>query len=347
MISIYPLLLKASLHETLWGGQRLEKDGWKVFSPGQTLIGESWETEMNTIVQNGTYTGQTLADVVDSLGTALLGEQAIAIFGHRFPLLAKFIDANAQLSVQVHPKDDYAALHEGGKLGKTECWYILAAEPNSTIVYGFKAPTNRQQVEQAIQHVTLQDLLHEEPVHAGDVVFVPAGTVHAIGSGVLLYELQEYSDITYRMYDYGRLTPSGKPRELHIAHSLDVSDYFVPPQIKVKPVTLPTPYPTEDRCLVACRYFLTREIQLKECSALHATTAFSCLVLTCLGNNAQVIYNNQTAAVQMTRGETLVIPATLGNYQIKGQGTILLSYVPEPNDTIWQLWQAANPAYRM
>src|SRR5438874_8541554 len=141
--------LEASLHETIWGGRRLERDGWKHLPPGNSAIGEAWETEISTVVQNGPYAGQTLGELVELVGPALLGEEAMAIFGRRFPLLAKFIDANAQLSVQVHPDDAYAAAHEDGKLGKTEFWYILAAEPNATVVYGFKGPTTRPEVKRA------------------------------------------------------------------------------------------------------------------------------------------------------------------------------------------------------
>ena len=343
VVSLYPLRLKASLHETIWGGRRLEVDGWKQLPPSHATIGEAWETEINTIVQNGPHAGRSLGEVTDTWGPALLGKQALTVYGPRFPLLAKFIDAHAELSVQVHPEDDYAAKHEGGKLGKTEFWYILAAEPQAKIVYGFKTPTDQSQVEQAIQNVTLQELLHEETVQAGDVIFVPAGTVHAIGSGVLLYELQEYSDITYRMYDYGRISASGKPRELHIARSLDVARYSPPSQVKIKPVSLPTPYGIEDRCLVACRYFLTREMQLKEHTEFHGITASSCIILTCLEDETLVLYGEEmTQAERITRGETLVIPASLGHYRIKGQGALLFSYVPEPTDVAWQFWQEKN-----
>jgi mannose-6-phosphate isomerase len=339
----YPLRLRPSLHETIWGGRGLERDGWKLLPPGDIAIGESWETEISNIVQNGPYTGKTLGTLVEELSVSLLGKQAFAIFGQRFPLLAKFIDANAQLSVQVHPKDSYAAWHENRKLGKTEFWYILTAQPGARIVYGFKTPTDRAEVAQAIQNVTLDRLLHEECVQAGDVIYVPAGTVHAIGSGIMLYELQEYSDITYRMYDYGRLSASGKTRELHIERSLDVAHYKVPRQIKMKPVSLTNTYGYEDRCLIACRYFLTRELQLKEYTSIEGTTKSSCIIISCLGENVQILYgdglkNNES----ISRGETMVLPAALGHYCLSGNGPLLFSYVPEPTDEIWQKWRTSN-----
>jgi mannose-6-phosphate isomerase len=340
---LYPLRLEASLHETIWGGRRLERDHWKQIPPTQTLVGEAWETETSNLIANGAYAGKTLGTIVQELGTSFIGERAAALYGQRFPLLAKFIDANAQLSVQVHPDDIYAAEHEGGKLGKTEFWYILAAEPHSTIVYGFKEQTTRSEVEQAIQNVTLDRLLHQEEVQAGDVVFVPAGTVHAIGSGILLYELQEYSDITYRMYDYGRLTPSGQPRELHIERSLAVSSYDVAPRIKKTPVTLQSGHNYEERCLVACRYFVTCELHLDGKGAMADQTDGSCIILSSLGAQIEVHYgDNFKQSETLVRGQTMILPATLGTYSIAGNGTLLYSYVPAPADKAWQAWRTQN-----
>ncbi len=343
MERVHPIRLEASLHETIWGGRRLERDHWKPLPPGNSAIGEAWETEVNTSAQNRPYAGKTLGRLVEELGPALLGEQAIAIFGQRFPLLAKFIDANAKLSVQVHPDDAYATRHEGGKLGKTEYWYILDAEPGAMIVHGFKVPTSRAEVQQAIQDVTLERLLHEEPVYAGDVILVPAGTVHAIGSGVLLYELQEYSDITYRMYDYGRLTTAGTPRELHIERSLAVSHYDASPRVKVRPVPLAGGPEYEERCLVACRYFVTRELTFKRSGALNARTGGSCIILSSLGAEVRVCYGEQLEeSERLTRGQTMVLPAALGAYRIEGSGVLLFSYVPSPGDPAWQAWEAKN-----
>ncbi len=343
MKTVHPILLEASFHETIWGGQRLEREGWKRLPRADIAIGEAWETEINTIARNEPYAGKTLGVLVEELGEALLGEQAICVFGQRFPLLAKFIDANAKLSVQVHPDDRYAAEHEGGKLGKTEFWYILAAEPGATIVHGFKFPTSRTEVRRAIEEVRLEELLHEETVCAGDVIFVPAGTVHAIGSGVLLYELQEYSDITYRMYDYGRLTAAGTPRELHVERSLDVAHYDISPKVKMQPVLLAGGEQYEERCLVACRYFLTRELAFGTDGYTKGKTGGSCIILTSLGAEVQVAYGpSLSRSERLSRGQTMVLPAALGDYAIAGTGTLLLSYVPAPGDSAWLLWNQKN-----
>ncbi|MBA2393578.1 MAG: hypothetical protein H0V70_12650 [Ktedonobacteraceae bacterium] len=375
---VYPIKLAASLHETIWGGRRLERDGWKHLPDGNVLVGEAWETETNNLIENGIYAGKTLGAIVQEMGTSLLGERAVQLYGQRFPLLAKFIDANAQLSVQVHPDDTYATEHEGGKLGKTEFWYILATEPGATIVYGFKEQVSHTQVEQAIQNVTLDALLHQEEVQPGDVIFVPAGTVHAIGSGILLYELQEYSDVTYRMYDYGRLTASGQPRELHIERSLAVSSYDVAPHIKKIPVSLAGGPGYEERCLVACRYFVTREMRLNGKGSVNGNTGESCIILSALFPYAEMEQVNHAEPATFSSdlvpsdasersgtiaakdqialyygenlkqseillpGQTMILPADLGAYRIEGHGTLLSSYVPAPSDEAWRAWRAQN-----
>ncbi len=341
MQQCYPLLLASSLHETIWGGRKLEQAGWKSLPHGDVLVGESWETEVSTPVQNGVYAGKTLGEVVEILGADLLGTDAIAVFGKRFPLLAKFIDARTKLSVQVHPEDEYASLHEGGKPGKTECWYILDTEPGASIVHGFRAPSTRAEVQQAIADVRLETLLHEEPVAPGDVIFVPAGTVHAIGGGVLLYELQEYSDITYRLYDYGRLDTLGRPRELHIERSLDVTHYQPSAQIKTRAVTLAETAEYTERCLVASRYFVVREFALR--THLEAQTQGSCVILTSLGADLTLSYgHNMAEKTRLTRGQTMVLPASLGSYRLEGTGTFLSSYVPAQHDPAWQQWSSQN-----
>lgn len=347
MHPMYPIRLQASLHETIWGGRRLERDRWKQLPPGDVAIGEAWETEINTIAQNAPYSGKTLGALVQEYGEDLLGSQVIAIFGHRFPLLAKFIDANARLSVQVHPDDRYAAQHEQGKLGKTEFWYVLDAAPGASIVHGFKSPTSRTEVQRAIESVTLENLLAEIRVAPGDVIFVPAGTVHAIGRGVLLYELQEYSDITYRMYDYGRLTAAGTPRELHVQQSLDVSSYGRSPRVKVRPVSLTDRPGYTDRCLVACPYFVSREVVIQgkgiSDGYMKGQTKNSCIILTSLGGNLRVCFGETLQLSEvLTRGQTMVLPATLGQYYIEGEGRYVFSYVPEADDEAWAAWQAGQ-----
>jgi mannose-6-phosphate isomerase len=345
--SLHPLILKASLHETIWGGRRLERDGWKELPPGNIAIGESWETEITTVVQNEPYWGRTLESLVEELGSKLLGERVLALFGLRFPLLAKFLDANAKLSVQVHPDDKYAHSFEQGKLGKTEFWYIINANPGASIIHGFKSATSREEVQQAIKDGTLEKLLQEVSVSAGDIIFIPAGTVHAVGEGILLYELQEYSDITYRMYDYDRLTTAGTLRELHLKRSLDVAHYDFSPHIKVQPLLLHNAEGFQDRCLAACQYFVTCELVVNKSSVFYdymkQKTQGSCVILSSLGADVIVRYGEAlNVGERLVKGQTMVIPAELGTYRIEGNGDLLYSYVPDLNDQTRRFWEMKN-----
>jgi len=335
-----PMRLRGSLHETIWGGQNLARYAGKTLPPG-AKVGESWETETGNQIIDPPYQGRSLGDLVAELGEPLLGSQTLAIFGPRFPLLAKFIDAQDKLSVQVHPADEYAHEHEGGKLGKTEAWYILHADPGAVIIHGLRRAVTRDEVRQAITDVTLESLVHEQPVQAGDVVFVPAGTVHAIGAGILLYELQEYSDVTYRLYDYGRLAADGKPRELHVDKALDVMSYESTAIHTMQPVALNEERNGDlHRVLVACRYFVLEETTFHG-SITDTTPPTSCQIISLLDGGC-TLHAGQDAALELRQGDSVVLPAALGDYHIEGAGCRLLrSYVPTPDDTLLRrFWSA-------
>jgi mannose-6-phosphate isomerase len=337
--ALFPLKLHASLHETIWGGQNLARYAGKTLPDG-ARVGESWETEIQNQVVTPFYEGNSLGELVAELGESLLGTQAISIFGRRFPLLAKFIDAQDKLSVQVHPDDGYARAHEGGKLGKTEAWYILHAEPGAAIIHGMERAVTRDEVQQAIAEVRLETLVHHEPVQAGDVIFVPAGTVHAIGPGIVLYEVQEYSDVTYRLYDYGRLTEEGKPRELHVERALDVMHYEPTAIHQVRPLVLAgAAGEAQRRCLVACRYFVLEELSFQQ--PLSASTSpSSCQILTLLDGRCQLTAA-QGAPLELATGETVVLPARLGGYTLSGRARLLLSYAHTPDDDLLRrFWSA-------
>lgn len=338
--AIGPFKLRASLHETIWGGQRLRALAGKSL-PEDTRIGESWETALDSVVATPPHAGKTLGALVAQYGAALLGSRAVAVYGMRFPLLAKFLDAHDWLSVQAHPDDGYAAAHEGGKLGKTETWYILAAEPGAKIVYGLAEETSRQAVGAAIAANALEPLLRMVEVRAGDVVFVPSGTVHAIGAGVALYELQEYSDVTYRLYDYGRLQANGRPRDLHVERALDVIRYTPAPNITVAPTPLPVlPGAADRKALVACRYFVEQEIHLDGVLREPAMPS-SCRIVTALRGEAEVVADG-FAPLSLALGDTVVLPASLGEATIQGAATLVRSYVPEPDDEALVLWRRAH-----
>jgi mannose-6-phosphate isomerase len=185
-------------------------------------IGESWECFDTNAVTNGPLRGKTVAEVRAELGTGLTGRADPSI---TFPLLTKLIDARAALSVQVHPPDSYARTHERQPFGKTECWHILEAEPDATIVLGWNRDTSREEYLERVREGSLDELLRRLPVHAGDTFYLPAGTMHAIGAGIVLFEVQQASDLTYRIYDYNRKGVDGKPRPLHVEKAADVLDY--------------------------------------------------------------------------------------------------------------------------
>lgn len=336
-----PILLHSSLHETIWGGRHLATQAGKRLPDG-ALIGESWETAVDSIARNAPYSGQTLGDLASRFGEELLGWRAVQIFGKRFPLLTKFIDAQQPLSVQVHPNDEYAAEHEGGKLGKTEVWYILHATPGAQLVYGLRHEATREEVRIAIEETRLEDLLNTIEAHEGDVIFVPTGTVHAICDGIVLYELQEYSDVTYRLYDYGRLQANGKPRELHIDRGLDVMRYSPPAVERMQPVILQDASIEGTRtALVACHYFVEEEWRFTS-EVASSTQPSSCQIVTLL-SDACIVQAGQTE-LRLALGDTVVLPATLGAYTLSGQSVRLVrSYVPTEDDTTLATWCAAQP----
>lgn len=340
-----PIKLKPTLHETIWGGQHLARVAGKPL-PADARVGESWETETGNRAENPPYAGSDLGELVHRYGERLLGRRAVEVFGERFPLLAKFIDANDKLSVQVHPNDAYAREHEGGKLGKTEAWYILQTAPGAQLVYGLKEPTTSDQVRAAITENRLEDLLHYAEVQPGDVVFVPAGTVHAIGAGIVLYELQEYSDVTYRLYDYGRLQSNGQPRDLHIEQSLAVMDYAPSGPATVKSATLSGgPAGVKRRALVGCRYFVLEENEIAS-DAMGVMNGASCEIITVLDGTLRVAVGGG-AGMELARGETAVLPAGMGVYRLKSQGArYLRSYVPEAQDAALRAWQMAQDGQR-
>lgn len=335
-----PFKLRASLHETIWGGQRLGQIAGKQLPEGKR-IGESWETALDSEVVTEPHLAKTLGHLVEQYGESLLGSQSIAVYGPRFPLLAKFLDANDWLSVQAHPDDAYAAEHEGGKLGKTETWYILDAEPGAQIVYGLTREVSRATVSEAIAANDLEPLMRTVEVRAGDVVYVPAGTMHAIGAGVALYELQEYSDVTYRMYDYGRLQANGQPRELHVERALDVIRYTPSTAVTLTPVPLPAQEGASERkTLVACRYFVEQEIRLD--GTLHEPAMpTSCRILTLLRGEAEVAAEGFTP-LRLGAGDTAVLPACLSGATISGDATIVRSYVPEAEDESLLSWRSVH-----
>ena len=216
-----PLVLAPKMATAIWGGDALVKTYGKA-GDSSTLIGESWECWDENAIVGGPHAGETLATVRAELGRTLTGPADPAA---RFPVLTKIIDAHQALSVQVHPDDAYAQRVEHQPVGKTECWYILAAEPGAELVLGWTHDTDRAEYERRVADGSLGDILRRVPVQAGEAFYLPAGTLHAIGAGIQLFETQQASDLTYRIFDWNRVGTDGKPRELHVAKAADVLDF--------------------------------------------------------------------------------------------------------------------------
>lgn len=314
----YPLLLQPALHVKVWGGRKLETVMHKPL-PSAEPYGESWELHDSATVENGPLVGQTLGALLAAHGADLIGPFSDPAEG--FPLLAKLIDAEDWLSIQLHPDDTQAQALEGQPRGKTEAWYILAAEPGAQLVIGIEPGHTTAEVAEAIRENRLEALLVYADVAPGDVLFVRAGTIHAIGAGILLYEIQQSSDTTYRLYDWGRMGLDGQPRPLHIDKGLQVANLD----------TLPPILSTGDDAglvvdLVAAEYFSTRLYQLGGGNALRIeldTGGDHFHVLTCIAGQALV--RAGAHAVTLPMGRTALIPAALGVYSMTGPARVLCS----------------------
>lgn len=227
-MNLYPLLFKPVLKNYIWGGRNLEKVGRQL--PPAGIVAESWEIaaheDGDAVVENGDLAGLSLSQVQAKLGLALIGRHCRWAYERgKFPLLIKLLDASRPLSVQVHPNDDYALAHEGNELGKTEMWVVLAAEPGAEVILGVTAGTTPQTFQAGLEQGRLEPFLHRVRVKAGDHICVPAGSLHAIMGGLLIAEIQQNSNTTYRVYDWNRLGADGRPRTLHIAKAMAVINF--------------------------------------------------------------------------------------------------------------------------
>jgi mannose-6-phosphate isomerase len=314
----YPLKFHALLKEKVWGGRKLARVLGKNL-PSEQRIGESWEVsgygDDVSIVANGPYQGMGLHRMVKDFGEALLGTD---VSPGRFPLLFKFVDAADRLSVQVHPDDVYARRTEHAALGKTEAWVIVDARPGARLVRGLEPGVDSETFRQAIEKGRLDEILHWVEVSPGDVIFVPAGQVHAIGKGILLYEVQQSSDSTYRVYDWGR------PRPLHIEKALEVTRYDQSPDL-VEGVCTEEAGGTRT-ALISCRYFVMERWNV------HASMESRCdghsfHVLSVLDGHGEIGWEAHQA-MPIERGESLLLPAQLGAYEVSGNVLVIRTYVP-------------------
>lgn len=311
MQSLYPLLLERRLVRKIWGGQQLA-DWLNLPRPYPERLGEIWQVYDTNAIINGPLAGQTLAQVTQRYGAALVGTRSYEDYGNDFPLLVKFLDAADRLSIQVHPGDAHVHETETGLQGKTEAWYILRAEPGATIINGLKEPISPEDFVAAIETGTLEPLLTYQLVKPGDVILVPVGTVHAINPGILLFEIQQKSDLTYRIYDYERVdVATNQPRELHIEQALEVCDLSGIPQIISAPAVLDDV--GKRVLLVSCAHFALGRwtIDPDQCRGYRwSTDPASLEILTVISGAGTISWSGGTEPIQT--GDSVVVPACLG-----------------------------------
>jgi mannose-6-phosphate isomerase len=296
---VYPLKLKPALKDYIWGGDKLKKDF--NIETEQEIVAEAWLLSIHpdgeSIITNGELAGKKLSEVLSVSETEA-----------QCPILIKLIDAKDNLSIQVHPDDDYAAKFENSK-GKTELWYIVDCEPDATLIYGFNQTVTKEEFKKRIENNTLLEVLNTVKVKKGDVFFIEPGTIHAIGKGIVIAEIQQSSNITYRVYDYGRTDKQGNPRQLHMDKALDVTCLNV--QDMTKSAQLP----------LACKYFKIKKIELDGVISLEAKEEFhSILVLEGSGK----IKSNQTE-ISFIKGDSFYIPKDFGKYLLEGQAEIIFT----------------------
>ena len=328
MVSLYPMLIQPRFDERIWGGDALATRLGKA-APRDKPIGESWEIYEQNTVLNGAYAGQTIGDLRVALGRNLTGHVSPDAL---FPLLTKLIDARDVLSVQVHPDDHFARELEGQPYGKTECWCIIHAEEGAALTYGLAQDSSPDEYARLVEQGALDKILRPLPVHVGDVVYIPAGTVHAIGAGIILYELQQTSDVTYRIYDWNRRDASGHPRELHVDKARRVLDYHHSTRGLIHPLPLNGSGRT---MLIAGQYFCEERIEAG--ASVELSTHESAVALCALERPAAVIAGAEGERVMLAPYSSLLIPAAARTYTVApttpGEtARLLAAYVPASSE---------------
>ncbi len=311
MSNLYPIKLRPIFKDYLWGGNKLVKEYNKKCDFPK--VAESWELSVHkdgeSIIADGEFKGKPLSEYLENNPDAI-GESA-KVF-ENFPILIKFIDAKDNLSIQVHPQDEYA-LKNNGEYGKTEMWYILDCEEDSYLYYGFNREISKEEFKESIENNTVLDYLNKVKVNKGDVFFIEAGTVHAIGKGIVICEIQQNSNTTFRVYDYDRIDKDGNKRPLHIEQAIEVSE--------TKPAKN---YKRDGNILAKCKYFTVEEIEVCDKEILKVTKeTFKSIIVT---DGCGEIKNGKYT-VSINKGDSIFIPAQSNSYEISGNCKLIISYI--------------------
>jgi mannose-6-phosphate isomerase len=330
--NLYPLTFTPALKDYIWGGHNLEILYGRPLPPGPTA--ESWEISSHpngpAVVDAGPLAGQSLPRVLEALRGDLVGTHAgWALERNKFPLLVKLLDAQERLSVQVHPQDEYALANEGGELGKTEMWYILHAQPGAQLIFGLRPGVTPEVFRQAIAEDALDRWLHHLPVKAGDAVFVPAGTVHAILEGIIAAEIQQNSDTTYRIYDWGRLGADGVPRPLHVDKALDVINFQLIEPGPYQPLLVASEDRVTRQEITRSDYFVVEKVTLAP-GAIYAgqTDGTSLEIWGTVEGSSQLTWAGEPVSLPTIR--FCLVPARLGDFAVGcvEAATMLRVYLP-------------------
>lgn len=318
--NLYPLQFEPILKERIWGGEKLKTVLNKTIE--STTTGESWELSTVegdvSIVANGILKGKSLLEVIDEAPNEILGTAVYQKFGKQFPLLFKYLDAREDLSIQVHPNDALAK-ERHNSFGKTEMWYIMQADDDARIIVGFKEKSNANEYVENLKNKSLLSILDDVKVKSGDVFFLETGTVHAIGAGLVVAEIQQTSDITYRIYDFDRVDAQGNGRELHIDLALDAINYD-----KVDTYKEYNKEVNQSNGVVDCPYFTTNFVPLDGVISVEKS-AESFTVYMCVEGSFELDYNDVKYSYK--KGDTVLIPAEIKEFVLSGKASILEIYI--------------------
>ena len=316
-MKLYPLLFEPNLHTVVWGGNQLRP--YKGMEPTDEPIGESWEVSAvptsTSIIRNGEYQGRDLISVIDENPEAILGRAVNEKYQGKLPLLVKFIDAKKELSIQVHPNDEMA-MREHGKMGKSEMWYIIKAEEGAHLYAGFKQKISPYEYQKRVEDGSITEVLADHQVKAGDVFYLPAGRVHAICGGIMLAEVQQSSDVTYRIFDYNRPGMDGKPRELHTELAAQALDYHVEDNYR-------TEY--EDNSnkavqIIDSPYFSVRVMTVSKSFHRDLKKYDSFIITMCIEGACTIKVRSTGDEILLKEGNSTLIPASIADYDIIPQG---------------------------
>ena len=336
---LYPLLFEPIYKSRIWGGERIGQIFDRQLPSND--IGESWDVACHkngtSLIANGPHKGRALDELIEEYGRRLMGTALDEKDIEKFPLLIKILDASQLLSVQVHPGDEYAALHENGELGKTEMWYIIDAEPDAYLYYGVKPGVDADAFRAAIERGDVEPYLCALKVEEGDVLYIPSGMVHAIGSGIVICEIQQNSDTTYRVFDWNRTDDEGNPRELHTDKALDVIDFEGRyPSEKVKGIRVDVDGGFKTY-FVAGPYFAMEKLEIER-GMDETAEGDKFYILTIVSGQGSIDYDGGSQPFKA--GDSIMIPAGLGEYTIRGGATVLKSYIPDREKDIISVLEA-------